>query len=186
MKPRSHFRNTRLQLARVITAICLFGSIAGTVVACDSRTGEGDSEADRNQLVLLSSLLTSATDFAAACNRSTQAGFACAENTGLPQSLARQTYAQVAQLAFGLDATPDATTVATFCADTFNAALFLRASATTRTCWFQCEADFWNGAISADPTTCNGVDYTALATRAPTEVAVCFNRCVSNSTIFYY
>ncbi|MEQ9367166.1 MAG: hypothetical protein RIF32_23235 [Leptospirales bacterium] len=170
-------------VTRTVLCCALFFS---TAAACDSRSSESDAEDDRNQLIVLSSLLTNATNFEAACQRSVASGFACAENTGLGQTLARESYGRVMQLVLELPAAPDSSSAEKLCDDLYISPALVRATGATRVCWFQCETNFWNAALAANPGVCGALDYANLAARAPGEIFACFNSCVSATTRFYY
>ena len=167
-----------------LISICFF--LACLSLACDSRAGESDAEADRNSLIVLSSLLRDATNVEQACARSVGAGFACAEETGLGAALARESYAGVLQLLLSLNATPTSDSATSVCSAAYASSLLARASATSRVCWFQCEANFWNTALAADNGPCGPTEYANLVSRGPGEILACFNSCLSDQARFYY
>ncbi|MCR9143674.1 MAG: hypothetical protein NXI24_15610 [bacterium] len=178
------FRVSRV--VRIFAASIALMALLMNTTACDSRAGESDAESDRNSLIVLSSLIAGQADFEAACRRSVAAGFACAENTGIGVSLARASYAGFLELSLGLAAAPTTASEGETCSDLYASPILTRATGATRVCYFNCEANFWNTALAANPTACNAIDYATLATRAPAEITGCFDACVRDTARFYY
>lgn len=146
-------------------------------VNCDSKNKSEDTQANRNQLLLILYYLNQ-HDFTAHCLSAQDSALTCADNASL-----RALYIAAVESAYEITI-PSPQQSLQICESVNAAASISSFSNGARSCLFQCQRGYWiNGQNNGS---CNATDYSQLLTDSVTQVNTCFEDCLKGSTQFIF